>query len=239
MITVIYYTSNRESKEFEKTIQRCLLKSLNGASLISVSQKSLYPIYGSGDVDKSGCSISAGCDGISKQWGSLGLNLCVGDIGVSDKNILHQLLIGCEAATTPFIATAEADFLYPPTGYFDFKPEDENTIYRYTNLWVLDKTRNHFRKKQFSLGAQICGREYLIKLLKRKLSMTIPRGDITKAGWKGFEGEIPCVTVKTGDGMRSHCGTSREVKPTTSLPYWGDIKALKGVFWGVDAHTIS
>jgi len=211
LITIIYYTSNREDENFERAIQRCLLKTINETPIISVSQKPTL----------------------------LGKNICVGNIGISDKNILHQLLIGCEMATTPFIATAESDFLYPPKGYFDFHPNDDHTIYRYTNLWVLDKTHNHFRKKQFSLGAQICGREYLIELLKEKLSMTIPRGDITKTGWQGFEGEIPCVTIKTGNGMRSRCGTSREIKPQTSLPYWGEITALKRAFWGTDAHTIS
>ena len=123
MLTVIYYTCNREETAFESTIQKSLLDVIGNTPLISVSQK---PI-------------------------DFGKNICVGDIGTSDMNIFRQLLIGCEVATTPLVATAEADCLYPPTGYFDFKPDQEDMAYRYTNLWFFYRQKDFYYKKDYRL----------------------------------------------------------------------------------------
>jgi hypothetical protein len=166
MITVVYYTSNRESEVFENKIKDRILKAIGGLPLISVSQK---PI-------------------------DFGHNICVGDIGTSDENVLKQLLIGCEEAGTPFVATAEADCLYPPTGYFDFKPDDINTVYRHINLWVLTRGWKHYRKKAYSLCAQISGRKYLINRLKEIIGPPLIRGkDIVnkRTGWIPFENVFP------------------------------------------------
>jgi len=205
LTTVIYYTSNREDEVFEGVIRRKLLQVIGDLPLISVSQKSI----------------------------DFGHNFCVGDIGASDKNVLIQMFIGCLLAETPFIATAEADFLYPPTGYFDFVPEDDAKFYRYTNLWVLRKKSNYFKKKKFSLGAQISGRNKLLDALWGKLSMENIRGDIVNPhGYKdGIDGPIPCITIKTGDGMRDDCGTNQDVLPVESLPYWGKVEDLKKLLW--------
>lgn len=205
MITVVYYTSNKEDEGFEQKIRGNLLNVIGDLPLISVSQK---PI-------------------------DFGYNICVGDIGASDPNVLHQLLRGCEVADTPFIATAEADCLYPPTGYFDFKPSDVNMAYRYTNLWILWRGATSFRKKEYSLCAQIAGREYLIKAIYARFEKSPVRGDIFKknVGWKPFEGPFPCVNIKTGNGMRRFTGIVRMVEPEDRLPYWGSAsginKALK------------
>ena len=150
MITVIYYTSNKEPELFEQNIRKRLLDVIGNLPLISVSQK---PI-------------------------DFGDNICVGEnIGLSDANIFRQLLIGCEKASTPLIATAEADCLYPPTGYFDFKPKNIDMTYRYTNLWLFYTKycnrrlwRKGFLKMDYSLCAQISGREYLIHHLKRSIN---------------------------------------------------------------------
>jgi len=199
-ITVVYYTSNKETEGFEQRIRDRLLKTIKGLPLISVSQK---PI-------------------------DFGYNICVGDIGASDFNVLKQLLKGCEVADTPFIATAEADCLYPPTGYFDFVPPDIDMAYRYTNLWIMWKARNIFRKKAYSLCAQISGREYLIESIYARLNRSKERGDIFKEtrGWKPFEGDIPCINIKTGRGMRIFTGTISGMEPEESLPYWGSAKDL-------------
>lgn len=86
LLTVIYYTSNREEKEFENKVKAKLLEVIGKLPLISVSQK---PI----DFRK---------------------NICVGDVGVCDANLFRQIQIGCEAANTPFVISAETDCLYPP-----------------------------------------------------------------------------------------------------------------------------
>ena len=202
MITVVYYTSNKEKEIFEQKIRDRLLDTIGDLPLISVSQK---PI-------------------------DFGHNICVGDIGTSDENILKQLLIGCEMADTPLIATAEADCLYPPVGYFDFKPDDMQMIYRYTNLWILSYRWKHYRKKIYSLCAQISGRKHLIDCIKERLGPPLTvRKDIMhkKIGWEPFESSIPCVSIKTGDGMRIVTGTIQGFPPEESLPYWGKAMDLR------------
>jgi len=86
-LSVIYYTSNfleTANPYFLANTKRILLESLSGAKLISVSQKP--------------------CD--------IGENLCVGDIGRSNRNIYWQILQGAKAAKTKYVAMAEDDVLY-------------------------------------------------------------------------------------------------------------------------------
>jgi len=211
MITVIYYTSNREDEAFEQKIRERLLDSIGGLPLISVSQK---PI-------------------------DFGKNICVGDIGTSDLNVYRQLLIGCEAAETPLVATAEADCLYPPQGYFDFVPDDIDAAYRNKNLWVLKPRWSTFRKKEYSLSAQIAGRKYLIMVIKRWFAKEWRRKDIlSREELRFFESDLPCINIKTGSGMRDFVGTEKNVTPVERLPYWGSAQDLKESLFGlINTHT--
>jgi hypothetical protein len=93
-MTIIYYTSNKEDKLFEKNIIQALLKIAGEYPIISVSHKPM----------------------------KLGRNICVGDIGTSDYNCRMQMLIGAREAKTKYICTAESDFLYTRE-YLDFRPE--------------------------------------------------------------------------------------------------------------------
>lgn len=202
MITVIYYTSNREKETFEQKIREKLFEAIGNLPLISISHK---PI-------------------------EFGYNICVGDIEVCDKSILEQILIGCEAADTPFVAMAEADCLYPLTGYFDFEPDDIDAVYRYTNLWILSRRWKHYRKKAYSLSGQIAGRKYLMKRIKKILGPPfIERKDIVnkKTGWIPFESSVPIINIKTNEGMRKVTGTIKDISPEESLPYWGTAMDLK------------
>src|SRR5438876_1031131 len=125
--TIIYYTSNREDPDFERRVQENLLKVSGGLPIISVSHK---PI-------------------------DLGTNICVGEVGVSGFNMFgvsgfymfRQVAIACEAATTPFVISAEADCLYPPD-YFEFRPVELDRCYRDSNLYVMPDRRNFFFYKK-------------------------------------------------------------------------------------------
>src|SRR6266404_6192987 len=114
--TVIYYTSNREKPDFEIRVRENLLKTCGNLPIISVSHK---PI-------------------------DLGKNICVGDVGVSGFNMFRQVQIACEAATTPFVISAEADCLYPPD-YFKFVPPSLDVPYRDSNLYVMPDHRNYLK----------------------------------------------------------------------------------------------
>ena len=207
-LTVIYYTSNKEEENFEDKIKDKLLKTIGDIPLISISQK---PI-------------------------NFGQNICVGDVGTSDHNIYTQMQIGVLQAKTKFVCTAEADCLYPPTGYFDFIPPDDTTAYHYTNIWILFKGSHTFRKKAFSLCALFANREYLLSRINRSLGGR-PKWGIKKPhpifhkyrGWMPFINDIPVINIKTKNGMRWYTGTEGE--GMEELPHWGSAVKLEEELW--------
>lgn len=208
-VTVIFYTSNRENDIFEKKIRDRILVAIGDTPLISVSQK---PI-------------------------NFGTNICVGNVGTSDHNIYRQIQLGCLMAKTKFVCTAEADCLYPPTGYFDFKPKNQATAYHYKNVWVMYKGQPVFEKKAFSLCALYSNRTYLLSRIdrsigkKEKWSTKKPRPIFHKyQGWTPFTSELPVVNVKTKDGMRWFTGTEKG-KEKKKLPHIGSAKKLQEELW--------
>lgn len=208
--TIIYYSSNRETPEFEARIQKTLLENCGGLPIISVTQK---PI-------------------------DLGTNIVVGDVGASGFNMFRQVLIACEAATTKFVISAEADCLYPPD-YFTFRPEREDICYRDKNLYVMpDKRSFFFRKEEGATHAQIVGREFYMKRL-RELFQDAPQWSVEeknfpKERWRKedvfdnieyYATENPVIQIKTHLGMRYYTHSDRT--PVQSLPYWGKGSELR------------
>lgn len=209
-LTIIYYTSNREDPEFEKLIQQKLLESAGDVPIISVSQK---PI-------------------------DLGFNICVGDIGLSDQNAHRQFQLGAKHATTKFVCTAEADFLYPPE-YFRNIPEKDDVPYRADNLYILFR-RGPFFPKHTSEGATVVGRAFIIDWIENELS---GRGEwhrgieshaerpmmFERNRYEQFHTENPIVTFKTAQGMHDKSPYSRAGK-TNEVSYWGSADALRKEF---------
>lgn len=222
LLTVVYYTSSRENPVFEKKITDHLEETCGDLPIISVSQKPL----------------------------NLGKNICVGEVGLSYLNEWRQILIGVKEAQTPFIVFAESDFLYP-TEYFKFVPPKKG-IWRYDNIWVVfrdTKIAGSYRKKSYSEGAQIWDKESLIATYEKYLADKpmwadgrdfLPNKDGQDDSWiihdvpfNFFEGATPCVTFKTGEGMRARTnvfnkGFSDNRKMI--LPFWGDIDALRSKY---------
>ena len=205
---IIYYTSNLESPEFENKIIKGINEVKGDLPVISVSQKPL----------------------------DFGTNICVGNVGYSYLNAFRQILLGCKLAKTDFVVMAESDCLYPKTGYFDFKPIDLNTIYTYTNVWILlnIKGRHRFYKKEQTHGSLIYGREYLIKLLEKSLdglpiwtTEKIPFKFYTKKDkFTEFTSENPIVNVITCVNGRKG-SKFVDIEPVKELPYWGNGRILK------------
>lgn len=208
-VTILYYSSNKEMPEFEKRIIDNLLEVKGDLPIISVTQK---PI-------------------------DLGENICVGEVGASGFNMFRQVLIGCEAAKTKFVISAEADCLYPPD-YFKFVPERDDICYRDENLYVMGQHRRYFYKKPWgATHAQIVGREFYIESLKglfgdgpmwsleernfpkersrHKMEDVFPKKKIVM-----YESENPVVQIKTSQSMRNYTASVRE--PVYDLPYWGN-----------------
>jgi hypothetical protein len=202
--TIIYYTSNREHSGFEERVKENLLKVCGGLPIISVSHK---PI-------------------------DLGQNICVGDVGVSGFNMFRQVQIACQAATTPFIISAEADCLYPPD-YFEFRPPKIDVCYRDNNLYVMPDQRDYFfHKKEGATHAQIVGREFYLDTLNKLFEgapqwspeeKNFPKERLRKADVfdiiEYWTSPNPVFQIKTHRGMRYYTHSDRT--PIPELPYWG------------------
>jgi hypothetical protein len=216
LLTVIYYTSNREGEAFEKKIRQKLLASIGDLPLISVSQK---PI-------------------------DFGKNICVGDVGVSNQNVFRQFQLGAINAKTPFVIAAEADCIYPKE-YFEFIPENLNMCCRYDNVWIMYKNSTAgFVRKEFSECAQVWGREILIRHINKRLAGRGQWNPILEHGanvptmfgkrsWVFFHGEIPVINIKTAEGMHRFTGVldNQSRGGIKKLPFWGTAKKLRKEFF--------
>jgi len=213
--TVIYCSSNKENPDFEGKIIQSLKDNCGGLPIVSVTQKPM----------------------------DLGVNICVGDVGASGFNFFRQVQIACENAKTKYVISAEADCLYPPE-YFQFTPAYEEVLYRNTNLYIMGNHRSYFfRKPEGSTFAQIIGREKYLLILN-ELFLGCPQWDADDKNFpKGrhkysdipcttqyFHTENPCISFKTGNGMRHY--THSERIPIYTSPFWGDGKILRERFYG-------
>lgn len=214
LYTILYYTSNREDEAFENLVKRKLLEVCGDIPIISVSQK---PI-------------------------DLGKNICVGDVGACDFNLFRQILIGCEAAKTPYIISAEADCLYPPE-YFQFKPDDEAEYYRFGPLYILSKWGSGdwsgFWSKSTAPFAQITKRGYWLRELSKVFAdkpLWSKPGERVRLplfldrDWDTCELKNPVINLKTGQGMRKN--TQVDGNCISRVPYWGKGTDLRKEIWG-------
>lgn len=205
-LTVVYYTSNRESPEFEERIIQELLKSSAGTAIVSVSQRPL----------------------------NLGKNICVGDVGTSAVNARRQCLLGAREAKTDWVCTAEADFLYPPE-YFLVPRSLQRGIWSYSNIRIVWSNRGSYRSKRCSDGAVLGRRKDVIRRLERLLhgfpEWTSERLDshdtLTLNPGNGFViGNRPIVTIKTRQGMSWACPFERH-SAVPEIEHWGAASDLK------------
>lgn len=208
--TILYYTSNKENEGFEERVRKNLLKVCGDIPIISISQK---PI-------------------------NLGKNICVGEVGASGFNMFRQVLLGCKAADTDFIISAEADCLYPPD-YFEFTPEKLDVCYRNSNLYVMPDARDYFfYKEEGATHSQIIGREFYIKTLEKLFEgapqWSMEEKNFPKERWKRsdifdkiehYRTENPVFQIKTHKGMRYYTRSDRT--PIPWLYYWGSGKAAR------------
>lgn len=198
-LTVVYYTSNREYPRFEEAIRGKLLETIGDIPLISVSQK---PI-------------------------DFGHNICVGDIGVSELNVVAQLMIGAEAAETEFIAPVESDCLYPPD-FFEYRPDRNDTFYYAGKSYIIWHGANTFWLKPLREFTSIVNREHLLSVLaelKHAKDRHFPAVIERISKQETFRVSAPVVTVKTRRQMhKKHPFARRGYKGR--LPLWGTAAEL-------------
>jgi hypothetical protein len=205
--TIIFVSSNRESPKFEKHIIDDLKSKIGDFEVVSVTQK---------PVD-------------------LGKNIVVGDVGASGFNFCRQVLWACLHATGEYVISAESDCLYSPD-YFRFVPKRLDIPYRNTNIYVQKYGQDFVCKKTMSTFSQVIGRDFYISRLQ-SLFEGLPMWSMDYKNFpkeigkklfnefETFETMYPCLSFKTGHGMRKHSNTD-EI-PVYELPYWGSIEELR------------
>jgi hypothetical protein len=206
--TVIYYTANREDERFEQVIREQISRAAASLPIISVSQQ---PI-------------------------DFGRNICVGKVGISNQNAHRQFQIGCQAATTEFVHSAESDTLYPPE-YFQFIPEEAQSAYR-TPVYLFRWGGDRFYRKKASESATVIGREYAIRAIRKSLRNRGIWRDTLETGrdvpytfrhgnWKPFSLDVPIINIKTENQMHAWHGYDEVID---ELPYWGKPQDVTGLF---------
>lgn len=221
-VTLVYYTANSEAPDFESKIVANIKQHSSHLPVISVSQRPM----------------------------DFGTNINVGPVGCTNLNGFRQMLVGAEAATTPYVLFAEADFLYPKE-YFEFVPPGPG-MYYYTNVWLVYRIRRYGRgafKKKMSEGARICDRETFVTTYRKWLAQwpTWSPVRIEKAPGDPFNFEEtpgrfdgpPALSWKTGRGLRGVSTAIKDKRYTNvmHLPPWGDIPTLRTHMFSKDTYA--
>jgi hypothetical protein len=176
-LTVLYYTSNYledHNPYFLANTKRLLTESIGDTALISISHKP--------------------CD--------MGTNICVGDIGRSNRNIYWQILQGAKAATTRYVATAEDDVLYCPSHY-QCRPSKDNILFYNMNKWSIftwSKPMVFSWRHRKIIFALICSRNLLIDCLEERLA-ACPAYDTAFCGEPGrYEDKLKITPRDSEEG---------------------------------------
>jgi hypothetical protein len=147
-LTLLYYTANLITDHFAERVrshlERCV-EQLSPAGealpIVSVSQK---PI-------------------------AFGRNICVGDIGASTYNVYKQILIGAEAATTPYIACCEDDTLYPPE-HLAYRPPTRDVFAYNLNRWWIEPEGHYRHRRRPNMSACIASTALMVEALRERFA---------------------------------------------------------------------
>ena len=234
-LTLLYYTANRIDYGFMHNVRAELWRSAyrvnpdtyygGGPELVTVTQK-------------------------PDQWGR---NICVGDIGASIYNVYRQLLIGAQAATTPFVACCEDDTLYVPE-HFTYRPPADVFFYN-RNRWVITRrqadngrgrTAYFYWRERTQLAMLIAPRDLLIETLEERFAKfpePIDHETAKATGWgepgryeknlglaprrrEYFDTVRPCVTFNHTASLMGRRKVLESDVLRDDLPPWGEANDL-------------
>jgi len=209
---IIYISSNQEEPKFEARIMHDIITKRNGLPIYSVTQKPL----------------------------NMGINKCIGDVGVSGFNFCRQLQMVVEMVEEDYVISCEADCIYSPD-YFQFVPPILDAVYRNTNNYVIPYGQKYYLHKKSQTAYQVAGRKFLLDrlnfLLKGQPQWSTELKNFPKeigqpflTDWQEFTTKYACLQFKTGQGMRKHTNSDKD--PIYLLPYWGAAEGLtKKYLW--------
>lgn len=139
-LTIIMMTPNKVPKSWARYHKKMLLEAVGDTKIITISS-------------------------IPLSWGT---NLIQTEYGVD--NLFKQMLRGCKLATTPYIAIADDDTLYPKE-HFEYRPPPDKFGYN-LNRWHLFTWGEpfYFHKPRPGNGLMIASRELVANAIERRLN---------------------------------------------------------------------
>lgn len=230
-LTIIYYTCNNlenTNPYFLKNTTEQLINAADGLPIVIVSHK-------------------------PTMFGPNSTNVVVGDIGRSHLNIYRQILVGCKAATTKYVAMAEDDILYSWEHFHSdqYLPKDNTFVYDMNKLSLFTWTKPplfSFRHNRMVVNQLIAPREMLIEAMEerfKKLQEFFEKGKreeeiISNWGDPGRYERNLGVTERKTDTFMSTCPS---IVFTHEFAYGyqfnhgkkkrlGDLRIIEVPFWG-------
>lgn len=232
-LSVIYYTANyidEKAPEFCFNTRHYLKKAIGDHPLISVSQK---PI-------------------------DFGQNILFPEQKRSHFNIYRQILTGCKAAKTEFVAMAEDDILYSYSHFHTMVPKGTDFAYDMQKLSLFTWTRPpmySYRTKRRVINHLIARRTALIEALEERFArvehlLANEGWDLERAQSKwgdiGRYENLLGVTVREVEEFNSETPSIVFTHPTAygyefnhgSRKRLGDIKAYDVPIWGKASDVV-
>jgi hypothetical protein len=220
-LTVIYYTSSildASNAFFADNVRKVLRCAIADTPVISVSQIPL----------------------------SFGDNVCVGNIGQSNKNLYTQVLLGVQSAKTKYVAMAEDDVLYIPDHFIERPREDSILLYN-INRWGIFTWANPMLfswRRRITLSTLICTRELLLRSLSERLDK-YPEYDCEYCGEPGrYEEKLGLTPIEHAEFMSaepvlmfSHPYSLSYIKNGARKAH-GTIRAIELIPWGTPEETM-
>ena len=169
-LTIIMPTFNKVPKEWAEYHKQVLLQAIGSTPLITISKEPLV-------------------------WGE---NILQTEYSVH--NLFKQFLRGAQLATTPYIAIAEDDNLYPKE-HFEFRPPLDTIAYD-MNRWIMFTwgAPFYFHKPSSSNGGMIAPRALFIEALVERFTKypdKIPWRLLKELGSNEYEGKYGVKEIKT------------------------------------------
>jgi hypothetical protein len=187
-ITIVYYTSNfldEVNPYFLENTKKQLLKAADGLPIVIVSQKPTL-------------------------FGDNSINVCLGNIGRSHLNIYRQILEGCKAAKTEYVAMAEDDILYSWEHFHSKVPLKDVFLYDMNKISLFTWTKPpmfSFRHNRMVVNQLIAKREMLIEAMEERFAKFPDESKVPLKHWgdPGRYENYLGVTVRETDQFMSTC----------------------------------
>lgn len=222
-ITIILLTANKLPQQWVQFHKEKLLEAIGDSPIITISREPM-------------------------DWG---INILqTEEYGIS--NIYWQLLKGAKLATTPYIAVAEDDTLYPYEHFHSFRPPEDTFAYNQNKFGLFRWSRipTYFWKDRVKNSTLVAPRKLVIEALEERFAK-YPNG--TPSGYTGemgrsniedklelkrrkfvwFSTELSIIAVDHEFGIDRLARTHRKgmgILRCFDVPHWGKAEDIVAKF---------